>query len=305
MLRLRFIVAAGIFSIVLVSIANADGIMLPDKRAWLKMQEKALINEHEQKAVIYFNRGEETLIISPRYEGSAENFAWVVPVPSRPNVEIGDLAIFRELDRLLFGLSANKKSVESSVEVLEEKTVGDYDVSVLKSEDGSDLMSWLNSNGYHLPEKTSGIITEYIKKGWKFVACKVHNSQGLYSGTLAPLKLKFLAQEPVYPLKISAVNPTSFSITCYLLIHASTKTETMKKAELLGPPDIADPYHGYPISSVEAGQTDYPALAKISRAYLELFLIECRVDPNSCTSDMIWEISTCSPAPPLPSTERH
>ncbi|MBI2843708.1 MAG: DUF2330 domain-containing protein [Armatimonadetes bacterium] len=152
------------FVLVIISCeAVADGIMIPDAKAARRALEQALIKEPEQKAVIFFRNGVEQLIISPSYEGATDRFAWVVPVPARPKVEIVEGAIFHELAEITtfqvmsMGPASGEKSSrnDASVRVLERKTVGSYDVSVLSAGDGAALMKWLSGNGYHLPQKAA------------------------------------------------------------------------------------------------------------------------------------------------------
>ena len=157
--------------------------MLIDLHAYRAAREHALINESEQKAAIFFSNGTEKLMVSPSYDGATEEFAWIIPVPSRPKVEIVDGAIFHELAALTAPmLLSPPPSAESSgrklatVQVLERKIVGHYDVSVLSSSDPDALMKWLGSNGYQLPDKAIDPIKEYIKRHWTFVACKVTDS---------------------------------------------------------------------------------------------------------------------------------
>ncbi len=42
------------------------------------------ISEPGQKAVIFFNKGVEEMVLSVRYEGAAGEFAWLVPTPEPP-----------------------------------------------------------------------------------------------------------------------------------------------------------------------------------------------------------------------------
>ncbi len=74
----------------------ADGMMVRpmSKKEWARNRERAMINEPEQKAVVYFHNGSQQLIISPSFDGAPAEFAWIIPVPSRPNVQILDGALF-------------------------------------------------------------------------------------------------------------------------------------------------------------------------------------------------------------------
>lgn len=133
--------------VLIPNLALADGMMLPDRDTYQSLREKGLIKEPEQKAVIYFNNGVEQLIISPSYEGQVEKFVWIVPVPAKPDIEITEAAIFDELMDFtgphmmsIPAPAATKNDSRSEIKVLERKTVGAYDVSVLSADDSDTLM---------------------------------------------------------------------------------------------------------------------------------------------------------------------
>ena len=137
----------------------------------------------EQKAVILHRQGQETLILSVKYEGAAGDFAWVVPVPSRPKVEKGDPKVFEDLARLTAPISpraAGKGMVGAfqgegppGVEVLERIQVGVYDVAILAATDETALADWLNKNGYALPGNPEPVLRHYVQKGWFYVAMRI------------------------------------------------------------------------------------------------------------------------------------
>src|SRR5438105_3111049 len=93
--------AVGICAVLAPVAARTDGCFMPTEETWRRQRERSLITEPDQKALIYFSRGSEQLVISPSYAGEATDFAWVVPVPSRPKVEILRGAPFHELARLV------------------------------------------------------------------------------------------------------------------------------------------------------------------------------------------------------------
>lgn len=61
--------------------------------------EKVLIPD--QRALIHFASGKETLVIDTAFKGSGTNFAWIIPVPSVPVIEPASKGLFSTL-HLLF-----------------------------------------------------------------------------------------------------------------------------------------------------------------------------------------------------------
>src|SRR6266436_8960776 len=58
------------------------------------------INEPTQKAIILHDQNREDLILQVKYEGPAEDFGWLIPVPGQPEVRKGSMEPFYELSRL-------------------------------------------------------------------------------------------------------------------------------------------------------------------------------------------------------------
>src|SRR6476646_9860260 len=74
--------------------AFADGCFV---FRWNKQKD---INEPTQKAVVLHDQGREDLILQVKYEGPAEDFGWLIPVPGQPEVRKGSMQPFYELSRL-------------------------------------------------------------------------------------------------------------------------------------------------------------------------------------------------------------
>src|SRR5580658_1352469 len=75
-------------------VCHADGVFV---FTWNKQID---INEPTQKAVILYDQGREDLVLQVKYEGPAEEFGWLVPVPALPEVKKGSMDCFYELSRL-------------------------------------------------------------------------------------------------------------------------------------------------------------------------------------------------------------
>ena len=191
--------------------------------------------EPSQKAVIYHKDGREKLILQVKYEGSAEDFAWIVPLPSQPQVEVvpiednpfAELSLYTQ-QRRRWGYRGrgDKKpnEQEESVTVLERKIVGVYDVSVLDANDAKALNQWLNKNGYSFPADRNDVLKHYTERSWKYVAMRIDRKalgtdkiQGLKTGQLQPICFSFITETAVYPLRISSLNAGQTEILLYVL----------------------------------------------------------------------------------------
>ncbi len=203
--------------ILLPTFAFADGGMFPPDNNY--------IYETGQKGAIYYKNKEETLVLSTSYEGDAKDFSWIIPTPTQPDVTKVSKDIFTNLSKLT-ELEVNKSAPSSlggagmletavgEVQVLEEKQIGYYDVTVIKSTDENALYDWFKENGYQYPEDGKYILDDYVRLGWIFTAVKItedaqSNSsiqEKINSGQVAPLKLVFSSDNIVFPLKISGIS---------------------------------------------------------------------------------------------------
>jgi hypothetical protein len=74
--------------------AFGDGCVFASSTAFAKVQIP------DQRALIHFSNGVETLVIDTAFKGEGTNFAWVVPVPSTPKVEAATSGLFPTLQML-------------------------------------------------------------------------------------------------------------------------------------------------------------------------------------------------------------
>ena len=196
------------------------------------------MHEPSQKAIIHWFNGNETLFLQVKYEGLAENFGWIVPLPAEPKVTAidADKSPFAELS--LHTQSREHRGrkgyePENDVTILQRKIVGVYDIAVLASKNNDALSDWLIKNGFSFPKDKSVVLEHYIKKNWIYVAMKIetgslksNDAKKLKTGELQPIRFSFPSEEMVYPLKISSVNAGETELLLYLLADAPMVLET-------------------------------------------------------------------------------
>jgi len=210
----------------------ADGaLFIGDHLMWQDLYQSA------QKAIILYDNsaGNSTqhLILSVSFGGDAEEFAWVIPVPNKPEIDVTDSELFRELSDFTiraipeptwpsFGCYAPADvPPPNGVDVIEEQVVGPYATAILAATDPTALVDWLNTNGYFFPEEGEEIISEYIAKEWYFVATRINavdedTGHALAEGAIEPIVLSFASDEIVYPLRITSLSATSPEVLLYV-----------------------------------------------------------------------------------------
>lgn len=268
-----------------------------------------------QRAIIGWNPPTQTLAIDTAFVGEGEDFAWLVPLPSRPDISPLTPGVFEaasaitaprvNTDRyaniflslamfltiafgfLLFvhfkyqganksaanrisvismiliflfiylpfeffpntatprglGTSEDASAVDPSVTVHSRSHAGVYDTAVLETHTATELLDWLNREGFHAPQDIEPVVQNYIDQGWVFAAARVstiNNTQqqnNNLSTTQAdpwhsrhrphPLLFTFETDRPVYPMALTAVGNTAIQLDLYILADGSPRTPNL------------------------------------------------------------------------------
>lgn len=177
--------------------------------------------------------GEITLHVQVQYSGPAEEFGWLLPMPSIPDMELGSDELFAQLiaqtqptyrlDREYrgncpfdpvrgqgggfpandsAGESGGKSSTDGSPLVLRD-TVGPYDFAVLRANDKQPMLDWLADNGFFVPAGTDDVVDPYIQPDGYFLALKLLKGNDV--GDLQPIVLKYQSDLPMIPIILTSV----------------------------------------------------------------------------------------------------
>jgi hypothetical protein len=155
------------------------------------------------------NKVDVTMAVQINYQGPAEAFAWILPVPAVPNLSVGSDLLFEGLfeatrptfdftvdnsrsttcseDQLIQfcstggGVAEDFQSVspttalDGGAVVLEEGTVGPFKFVTLEAAEGrpKTVFDFLETNGYDQPDEAEPLITYYAGMGMKFVALQL------------------------------------------------------------------------------------------------------------------------------------
>ncbi|HEU5060309.1 MAG TPA: DUF2330 domain-containing protein [Kofleriaceae bacterium] len=182
-----------------------------------------------------------------RYTGAPEDFVWVLPVPS-PDVDIAvadDLFFFElegqtaptisppplppldcppppENDCAFCGGGGGDASGGAQdagagdVDVYREEVVGPYQTVVIGSEDPVALITWLNDNGYAVPEATRPTIRHYTDQGSLFVVLRLAPDQGV--NAMQPVRVEYPGYMGTFPLRMVTVGAYgSLSMTLWII----------------------------------------------------------------------------------------
>lgn len=186
------------------------------------------INQAAEQIVFRQDGDQITAMVQIQFQGEAEDFSWVVPVPSAPEFDVGSNTLFTDLElvtRPQFNLSftgqgcpadvvsvadgsvAESTSTDdassSGVVVESVEDVGGYEVTVISGDNAESISQWLVDNGYDLSETGEQLLAPYVEGQMKFVAVKLQQNRGL--GSIQPLIMKYQSSKPEVPIRLTAV----------------------------------------------------------------------------------------------------
>ena len=194
--------------------------------------QSAPVNQIGEHILFAVEDGVITAHVQIQYQGPAEAFSWVLPLPTVPDIGVGSDRLFTMLrnrtdptfkiewqnegdcnyrnncDCFLAGgadLDDDGATNEGSqVDILAAGAVGPYDYKVVSSGDGEALFNWLNENGYDVPEQSKYIVNSYADKDFVFVGLKLLKDKD--AGDIQPIVLGYEADDmSCIPLQLTAI----------------------------------------------------------------------------------------------------
>jgi hypothetical protein len=179
--------------------------------------------------------------IQIQYEGDAENFAWLIPVTSVPEVLVGSQQLFDNLlqatvpsfsvtnqnardcpDSVGIGCGKDDRGVEAVAlssgdggggsegdtgdggpDILDRGFAGAFEYVTLTGDTVQEIVDWLDMNGYAQDPDAPPILEEYLQEGFVFVAVKLQ--AGAEVDEIHPLAIRYAGTEPCIPIRLTRI----------------------------------------------------------------------------------------------------
>ena len=185
--------------------------------------------------------GERTVVtMASDFRGDVSEFAMVIPVvdvPEREQLNVANPALIEHLDaytaprlveyfdenpchqyrRDMAMMKVGSAVPEAMMDVAEEAEslgvtieaeyeVGEYDILILSAEESEGLITWLNSNGYKIPDGAEKVVSSYLKRDMKFFVAKVSLERHDGSSMLRPIQVAYEDEDFMLPIRLGTVN---------------------------------------------------------------------------------------------------
>jgi hypothetical protein len=174
-MRLTITLAAALVTVLVTTTAQAFCGF------YVARADTSLFNRASQ-VVLVRDKNRTVITMANDFEGNAEDFAVVIPVPTmieREQINVGDRAVIEHLDaytspRLVEyhdgdPLPAASKELKRSarsrgVTIEAQYTVGEYDILILSARQSNGLVQWLKENDYRIPPGANRVVNSYLKQ---------------------------------------------------------------------------------------------------------------------------------------------
>ena len=179
------------------------------------------ISQVNERILFIQGDGIVTTHVQIQYSGRPEDFAWILPVPTLPELSVSHNELFRQLelttrpsfvldfedDEICFPFPiffrAEAATDDGSVEIVAEEQVGPFDTVIITGDDPQAVTNWLRENGYLLGGLGVDLLAPYVENGFHFVALKLAPDKDI--GDLQPIALTYAAEKPGIPIQLTAI----------------------------------------------------------------------------------------------------
>jgi hypothetical protein len=265
--------------IIFISLIWADGGMMPPQGDYE-------IYSSDQVAIIKIlpDSEELSILVKAHYVNDYNGFAWVIPLPSQPQVSEVDIELFTNLAHLTAplyagggcsgpfsigsGLGDNKEYGEDYYNVVSYDTIGFLGTVLIHTNIAATLTTWLNDNNYVVNASAEIIFEDYIDRNWNyfFVARADTTWQGSYENV--GIRFKFSSDTLIYPMKISSISSLD-SNALYLYVIGEHKMffddAELEYANKICQKELDDIEREYPILYEYINEGNY--ITKLKREY--------------------------------------
>ncbi|WP_245980110.1 DUF2330 domain-containing protein [Streptomyces diacarni] len=159
------------------------------------------IGVNQETSAVRWDGRTEQIVMRLTVHGDAEEAAWIMPVPHRASVELGESRLFDELaaltaprpeERPYFWPRSGDWPFEDTdgaaappgaaaqgpgVDVVGRERLGPFDVARLAADDPGALRDWLRGNGFRLPPRVADELAPYVERNWEYVAVRLAPSK--------------------------------------------------------------------------------------------------------------------------------
>ena len=213
-------------------------------------EDRELLNDATQ--VVLYRDGTLTgITMRNNYHGKPEEFAMIIPVtevlspqqvytidhqrfdriatytsPRLVKYQRKDVCYPERGGSILYEEHVQKPTTRAdlNVRVKNAFSVAEYELVILEASQSTNLLTWLELEGYHVPKKGADIIQGYIHEGMYFMVARINPNKLTFDerghAVLSPLHFSYHSEDFKLPIRLGTVNSESSQD---VLIHIVSK----------------------------------------------------------------------------------
>lgn len=196
------------------------------------------VDQTGENILFITSKGHVEAHIQIQYDGDPERFAWIIPVPKVPNVDVGSQQLFTnmliatvpamQVNRVDQGCGtfgpigcgfsggSAKDSAQSAddgfepdpeeeetPDVVKRGFAGGFEYVVLEGGTVDGVVNWLDMAGYAQDPDAPPILAEYLAEDFLFLAVKLRSGAGV--DEIQPLVIDYEGTEPCVPIRLTRI----------------------------------------------------------------------------------------------------
>ncbi len=157
----------------------------------------------------------EHFIRNASFRSRADNFGFIAPTPSRPDLNKASNRAFYTLAALApvmrfgggfgGGARAMAKASAPQVQVIQEADVAGYHATTLRCPDAHAINDWMNAHGYVSTPEVEKWAERYCSRGWYLTAFKVID-KSKFAASTGTVRMSFRTDKPYNPFYVPTSN---------------------------------------------------------------------------------------------------
>lgn len=272
--------------------------------------------------VVLMREGTRTVMsMQNNYQGPAEDFAMVVPVPAvlqEENVKTLPASIFARVDALssprlveyweqdpcwrprprrMRAKSMARRSAMPAAEgaaaprdygvtVEAQFAVGEYEIVILSAEDSLGLYDWLKDNRYKIPDGAERVLRPYVSSGMKFFVAKVDIDKVTYDASgrtmLSPLRFHYDSDVFNLPVRLGLLNSRGTQDLIVYILARNQRYEVANYENVTIPTNL---------------HVRKRTRQRFGSFYASLFDRTLRQNRGAVVTEYSWQAMKCDPCP--------
>jgi len=173
----------------------------------------------------------------------------------------------------------------TGISILSHKTIGAFETTTVATKEPRALGEWLHDNGYAIPPAADRAISNYVSRGWVFVATKLRrDSAGHAIGVPQPLSFTFQTDKAVYPMQLTGLGNTNLTIDLFVFGPARADARFFR-TDRCATPDFQNEEY-LPKGSMDKLHIAHPSLRKWVADLPVATKLSANLTPEQMTDDV-------------------